>query len=430
MKLNDYKWLHIFSVGIIVLIMSVVFWGYDVLLFTEANDWFFSTYVADAVINNETNTYRIDQLNTPNALFIYTYLYMKDVLFFIEPYNLMKGILYVSFLIALITVYRLSTINSSYSILYPLLMSYILVGGMINYYMGILVILIFMYRLETVRKILIWEVLIFVLLAYHAHFMAMLPMMFYILFKFGIRKTFLISIVPFLLLVSYKLTNINYHEVGGDYGFINHILSIRRVLLPSLVDNYYIDRVFQYYFSSSLNLVYMLSVLFLFWKYKKEKILKPNSYKLILYFTLIYFLVPASLAGSGLNIHERLIIPFVIFSLSSMKYKNDNIPIIFTFIGVFVAINLLFSQEKYNFDIYKDYGEYHCQLAEEGGKYGMKSAITNRAVIGRSAFLAESIINKKTVDSIELPPGYGFFSASIAKMKDSNPYIKSSDCSF
>jgi len=176
MKLNDYKWLHIFSVGIIVLIMSVVFWGYDVLLFTEANDWFFSTYVADAVINNETNTYRIDQLNTPNALFIYTYLYMKDVLFFIEPYNLMKGILYVSFLIALITVYRLSTINSSYSILYPLLMSYILVGGMINYYMGILVILIFMYRLETVRKILIWEVLIFVLLAYHAHFMAMLPM--------------------------------------------------------------------------------------------------------------------------------------------------------------------------------------------------------------------------------------------------------------
>ena len=174
----------------------------------------------------------------------------------------------------------------------------------------------------------------------------------------------------------------------------------------------------------------MLSVLFLFWKYKKEKILKPNSYKLILYFTLIYFLVPASLAGSGLNIHERLIIPFVIFSLSSMKYKNDKIPIIFTFIGVFVAINLLFSQEKYNFDIYKDYGEYHCQLSEGGGKYGMKSAITNRAVIGRSAFLAESIINKKTVDSIELPPGYGFFSAFIAKMKDSNPYIESSDCSF
>jgi hypothetical protein len=60
----------------------------------------------------------------------------------------------------------------------------------------------------------------------------------------------------------------------------------------------------------------------------------------------------------------------------------------------------------------------------------MKSAITNRAVIGRSAFLAESIINRKTVDSIELPAGYGFFSASIAKMKDSNPYIESSDCSF
>jgi len=37
MKLNDYKWLHIFSVGIIALIMSVVFWGYDVLLFTYTN---------------------------------------------------------------------------------------------------------------------------------------------------------------------------------------------------------------------------------------------------------------------------------------------------------------------------------------------------------------------------------------------------------
>jgi hypothetical protein len=309
-------------------------------------------------------------------------------------------------------------------------MSYILVGGMINYYMGILVILIFMYRLETVRKMPIWEVLIFVILAYHAHFMAMLSLMFYILFKFGIRKTILISIVPFLLLVSYKLTNINLHEVSGDYGFINHILSIRRVLLPSLVDNYYIDRVPQYYFSSGLNLVYMLSVLFLFWKYKKEKILKSNIYKLIIYFILIYFLVPASLEGSGLNIHERLIVPFVIFSLSSMKYKDDKIPIIFTFIGIFVAINLIFSQEKYDFEIYKDYGQYHCQSSENGGNYRMKSAITNRAVIGRSAFLAESIINRKTVDSIELPGNYNFFQSSIVKMKDSNPYIKASDCSF
>ncbi|MDC3216544.1 hypothetical protein OAU40_01625 [Candidatus Pseudothioglobus singularis] len=410
--------------------MSLVFGGYDVLLFTEANDWFFTTYLADAVLNNETNIYKIDQLNTPNALFIYTYLYMKDVLFFIEPYNLMKGILYVSFLIALITVYRLSAINSSYSILYPLLMSYVLVGGMINYYMGIVVILLFMYRLETVRKMPLWEALIFVLLAYCAHFLAMLPLMFYILFTFGIRKTILISIVPFLLLVSYKLTNINYHGIGGDYGFINHILSIRRVLLPSLVDQYYVDRIPQYYFSSSLNLVYMLSVLAVFWKYTKEKILKSDSYKLILYLIMIYFLVPASIAGSGLNMHERLIIPFVIFSLSAMKYKQDKISIIFTFIGILVAINLLFSQEKYDFDIYKDYGQYHCQLSEDGGKYGIKSVITNRAVIGRSAFLAESIINKKEVDSVVMPQGYRFFSASIVKWKDSNSNPMNMNCSF
>ena len=153
--LSKYKWLHIFFVITTALIMSAVFWSHDVLLFTEANDWFFSTYAADAVISNETNTFKIDQLNTPNSLFIHLYLYISDVLFFIEPYDLMKGILYTSFLIALISVYRLSEINSSYSILYPLLMSYILVGGMINYYMGIVVILLFMYRLEKINRILL-----------------------------------------------------------------------------------------------------------------------------------------------------------------------------------------------------------------------------------------------------------------------------------
>ena len=430
MKINDYKWPHILFVGLIALTMSAVFWGYDVLLFTEANDWFFAIYVADSVINGETNTYNIDQFNTPNSLFVYTYLYMQDVLFFIEPYNLMKGILYVSFLTALITVYRLSLINSSYSILYPLLMSYILVGGMISYYMGIVVILIFIFRLEKFNNMSIWEALIFVLLAYHAHFMAMFSMMLYILFKFSIRKTILISIAPFLLLVSYKLTNINLHGVGGSYGFINHILSIRHVLLPSLVDNYYIDRIPQYYFSSGLNLAYMASVLFLFWKYIKEKILNSSSYKLILFFVLIYFLVPASIVGSGLNIHERLIIPFVIFSLSSIQYKDNKIPIIFSCLGLLVSVNLLISQEKYDFEIYKDYGQYHCQLSVDRANYGIKSPITNRAVIGRSAFLAESIINKKMVDSVEMPSGYGFFQSSIVKMKDSNPYFKIRDCTF
>jgi hypothetical protein len=428
MKLNNYKWLHIFSVSIIALIMSMVFWGYDVLLFTEANDWFFSAYVAEAVISNETNTYKIDQLNTPNSLFIYLYLYMRDILFFIDPYDLMKGILYTSFVISLITVYKLSEINSSYSILYPLLMSYILVGGMVNYYIGILVILIFIYRLETVKKMPTWELLIFILFAYHAHFMAMLPMMFYILYRFGIRKTILFSIVPFLLLVAYKMTNIDYHGVNWGYGFIEHILSIRRVLLPSLVDTHYIDRVSQYYFSSSLNLAYVLSILFLFWKYKEDKIIKADSYQLVLYFIIIYFLVPSSLPGSGLNIHERLIIPFVIFSLSYFKYRNDRIPVIFAFIGIFVAINLLLSQEKYNPEIYKDYTEYYCQLSERDNKNGMKSVITNRATIGRSALLAESIIDKRMVDSIEIPVGNIFFSASIVKMKDSNPYIGNPHC--
>jgi hypothetical protein len=174
----------------------------------------------------------------------------------------------------------------------------------------------------------------------------------------------------------------------------------------------------------------MLSVLFIFWKYVKEKILNSTSYKLILFFVLIYFLVPASVVGSGLNIHERLIIPFVILSLSSIQYKDNKIPIIFSLLGLLVAVNLLISQEKYDFENYKDYGQYHCQLSENRADYGIKSPITNRAVIGRSAFLAESIINKKTVDSVEMPSGYGFFQSSIVKMKDSNPYIESSDCSF
>jgi hypothetical protein len=429
MDLSKYKWLHIFFVITTALIMSAVFWSHDVLLFTEANDWFFSTYAADAVISNETNTFKIDQLNTPNSLFIHLYLYISDVLFFIEPYDLMKGILYTSFLVALISVYRLSEINSSYSILYPLLMSYILVGGMINYYMGIVVILLFMYRLEKINRISNWEVLLFTLFAYHAHFMAMLPMMVYILFRLGLKNTVLISVVPLLLLVSYKLTNVNYHEVSGNYNFINHIFSIRRVLLPSLVDNYYVDRVYQYYFSSALNLAYMFGVLFLFLRYKKEELINSNSYKLVLFFAIIYFLVPSSLPGTGLNIHERLIIPFVIFSLSSIKYKNNNVSILFSFLGVLVAINLLISQEKYDFSIYKNYDKYHCLMSRDGANYGIKSPITNRSVIGRSAFLAEQIISRKSIDEIVLPEQYAnFFSASIVKMKDNNPYLNLGTC--
>lgn len=421
---------HTILVGFIVFLMSIVFWGTEVLLFTEANDWFFSAYVADSVVNGETSTYRLDQFNTPNSLFIYTYLYLQDILYFVSPYNLMKGVLFLSFLIGLLLVFKLSILNSSYAVMYPLLMSYILVGGMVNYFLGIVVILLFMYRLEKNKNMNFWEIAAFAIVAYHAHFMAMFPLMCFVLFHFGLRKAILVGVTPFILLVSYKLTNINYHEVGGDYGFINHILSVRRVLLPSLVDNYYLDRIYQYIFSSGVNALFVLSILALAWKYHKEKLLTWRVYKIILFFIAIYFVVPASFAGSGLNIHERLIIPFLIFTLSYIKYKNDKLTIIFSLIALLVSMNLVFSQYKYDFNIYKDYGDYHCRLSENGSEYGIKSVITNRAIIGRSAFLAESIIEKKSVDNIKLPSGYGFFSASISKMKPNNPYIVMRDCTF
>jgi hypothetical protein len=425
---NNFK--HVFLVCSLAFLMSVVFWGYEILLFTEANDWFFSAYVAESVTKGDTSTFRLDQFNTPNSLFLYTYLYLQDVIYFVSPYNLMKGILYFSFIVSLILVFRLSILNSSYAILYPLLMSYILVGGMVNYFMGIVVILLFMLKLERDNNLNTWEIIVFVLLAYHAHFMAMFPLMCFIFYHFGIKKAFLVGIAPFVLLVSYKLTNINYHEVSGDYGLINHILSIRRLLLPSLVDNYYLDRIYQYIFSSGINALYLISVLTLAWKYHKSKILNWKIYKLILFFLVIYFLVPASISGSGLNIHERLIIPFLIFVISYIRYEDNKLIIIFSFIGILVAINLIISQYKYDVNIYKDYGQYHCKLSANGADYGLKSPLTNRAIIGRSVYLAESIIDNKKVDSIKFPSGYGFFSASIAKMKENNPNFVMRDCTF
>jgi hypothetical protein len=411
-----------------IIIIGLVFFNYDSLLFTEANDWFFSMYVAEAVINSSTNIYMIDQLNTPNSLFFYTYLYLRDVLFFIDPYTLMKFILFCLFVAFNILVYKLSEIKQSYVLLYPLSMSYILVGGMVNYYFGVVLVLLFVYLVEKKEKLSLLGFTLIIFLTYHAHFMALFALMIFILHKFGLKTALSYSFLPFLLLISYKVNNYDFHRVGGDYGMLNHILSIRRVLLPAIVDTYYVDRIWQYFFSSIVNLTYLLASLFFFYKLIKEKMYTQDARLLLIMLILFYFLVPASLPGSGLNIHERLIIPFLIFLLYEVNINSQSIKILFALIALFVSINLLYSQHISIPDKYRVHSEYTCNSLNGESSHNLKNPLTNRSPIGRSVFFSEKIVDKENVDDIIIPDLTVLFTASISKYKYNNPYINNGGC--
>ncbi len=428
--MNKLMWEGSYNIFIIftILLMASVFFFYDVLLFTEANNWFFSMYVAGQVLDGATDIYKIGELNTPNSLFIYVYLYLRDVFFFVDEYILMKSILFMLFISFIFLVNKLIQIKEIYSALLPISRSYILVGGMVNYYFGLVLVLLFVYLVEKYKKINFIASSSLILLIYHAHFMALFPLMIYVVYKYGIKYTFLLSIMPALLLLTYKLNHQAFYIVGGDYGFINHILSIRRVLLPSLVDTYYYDRVNQYILSSLINLFYLVVVSFSCYITVKEQKGITKLKRLFVFLVAVYFLLPASLPGSGLNIHERLIVPFFIFIISEVNINRKWFKCVFSFITLLTAANLLYSQDVAINETYRIHSEYTCDSLRGHSGHDLKTPITNRAPIGRSVYFAEKMLNGDPVDEIIIPKDTMLFAASIAKYKSNNPYIDNGGC--
>src|SRR5205085_10069947 len=122
--------------------------------------------------------------------------------------------------------------RSPYIILLPVVFGYVLVGGMTNYYISITLFLLAMLLYEEGNNSFL-KLSVISLLAYQAHFMGFFSLMFLVLFKEGLRRAILYAVVPFALLISYKLQYVDLYNNNFEYSLLNHFLSVRRVLLPS-----------------------------------------------------------------------------------------------------------------------------------------------------------------------------------------------------
>jgi hypothetical protein len=108
-----------------------------------------------------------------------------------------------------------------------------------------------------------------------------------------------------------------------------------------------------------------------------------KAFLLILGLLVIYFLVPATVSGSGVNIHERLIIPFFAIFIHLTKAKHlDRRPVV-----VFTGLLLV------------NIGLFHYFYESKGPDY--RNPLLNKEPTGFSKNAAQDIINGKPVDAID-----------------------------
>ena len=377
--------------SLITFLITFYFIYFDGLLLTEANGWFFVNYILDFVKDGDTQLYKFNVLNNPHGLFNLIYLYIADVLFFLDSYTVSKLLLLSLVLWSIYSVYRLTLINEKYLILLPLVFSYILIGGMVNYYIAITIMLFFILRLETKKTLSILEIYIFALLIYHAHFMAYFPFMLFILYKYKFKKTVILSIIPFIFLVSYKLQYIDDVGYTFAYDFFSHFKSIRRFFLPLTVDITF--NLWQYIYVSIFNILYLFLI-----SYFIFNMLKYEDRATVILFVLVagfYMLFPNLIPGGGTNIHERLILPFFCFCI----YLSKNIKLHrFFSVGIFLVtialmINLYISQFNFNQNNYRFYLK--DEKTMDYTKEKNFNPFVNRLVLGQSLFLKQEIMDKK-----------------------------------
>ena len=133
--------------------------------------------------------------------------------------------------------------------------------------------------------------------------------------------------------------------------------------------------------------------------------------------------MPATLKGSGTNIHERLIIPFIFIFAYHMR-TTTLLKTPFMLICLLLSINLLISQEFYDFSNrdteQKDVSNSASQTINlnQEQKAGI---LYNRIPIGRSSFLAKDMIAQKDLDHIKIPPEYRLFTTSIITLTPNHP---------
>jgi hypothetical protein len=213
-----------------------------------------------------------------------------------------------------------------------------------------------------------------------------------VFYQEGMRKAILYSVVPLILFVSYKYQYRDAYQLGFNYSLSNHFLSVRRVLLPSMTD--YNSNLYILFFSGMLNLLFCLLMTYMvFARYFIPQ--DQKAFALMLGLFLIYFLVPATGLGSGMNIHERLIIPFLAIFIHVTKEKQlDRRPIIL-FAGLLLVNIWLF----------------HYYYETKGPDY--RNPLLNKEPTGFSMSAAQDIIKGKPVDAIDSE----FFTSGLVEFK-------------
>jgi hypothetical protein len=183
-----------------------------------------------------------------------------------------------------------------------------------------------------------------------------------------------------MLFVSYKFQYKDAYNIDFRYGLTLHFLSVRRLLLPSMTD--YHSNLYILLFSGLLNLLFCLYIGYMifagFFFPRDEK-----SFALLVALAIIYFLVPSQIAGSGVLINERLVLPFLAILIHVARVKTlDRRPIIlFT---ALVVVNI---------------GLFHHYYEVKGPDY--RNALLNKEWTDLSMRGAQDIIEEKPVDAID-----------------------------
>jgi hypothetical protein len=222
--------------------------------------------------------------------------------------------------------------------------------------------------------------------------MGFFALMLLVLYKEGILRTALYSIIPFIFLASYKYQYHDAYHIEFNYSLLNHFLSVRRMLLPSMTD--YHSPLSILLFSGALNLLFCLFMAYLIvagYFVPQDK----KTYLVTLGLLVVYFLVPATLPGSGINLQERLVIPFLAFFIHITKEKHFNrLPVVLYTAAVLANIWIL-----------------HYFFAIKGPDY--RNPLLNKEPMDLSASAAEDILNGKHVDLITVD----FFTSGLVDKK-------------
>lgn len=369
-----------FWLAALALLTALVFFANKILLFTEFNNWALVAYATDFIKASATDKYVIRLLNTPNALFTLIYIYLRVVFPFLNSYTLYKLILLACVTLNIYLLIRLSQYKNAYLILLPIIFGYVLVGGMTHYYIALTLFFLALLLYESGRNSPL-KTFALALLSYHAHFMGFFSLMLLVLYKEGVRKAILYSVIPMILFVSYKYQYSDAYHIGFNYDLENHILSIRRLLLPSMTDDN--SNLYILLFSGLLNLLFLSFVTYmLFARYFIPQ--DQKAFALMLGLLVIYLLVPATVSGSGSNIHERLIVPFLAIAIHLTKEKPlDRRPIVL-FTGL-LLVNIWL---------------YHFYYGVKGPDY--RNPLLNKEATGSFMNAAQDILNGKPVDAIDV----------------------------